>query len=125
MSKDEKRLRWIGPAYSELQGFPAGARHRAGYELGFVQEGKDPEDWKPMESVGPGAREIRIRTHEGGTVQHRVIYVARFEEAVYVLHAFQKTTRATSEHNLAVARARYAQMLRQRQDSGNSGGGPR
>jgi phage-related protein len=81
-----------------------------------VQRGLEPKDWKPMESVGPGAREIRVRTHEGGTVQHRVVYVARFEEAVYVLHAFQKTTQATSQHNVDVARARYAQLLRERRE---------
>jgi phage-related protein len=76
-----------------------------------------------MEIVGPGAREIRVRTHEGGTVQHRVVYVAKFDEAVYVLHAFEKKTRATSQHNIEVARARYAQMLRQRQSHVKPGSG--
>ena len=71
-----------------------------------------------METIGPGACEIRVRTHQGGAVQHRVIYVARFKEAVYVLHAFQKTTQATSQHNVDVARARYAQLLRERENRG-------
>ncbi|HEX6912457.1 MAG TPA: type II toxin-antitoxin system RelE/ParE family toxin [Longimicrobium sp.] len=116
MSSDEKPLEWIGRARAELLSFPPAAVHQAGYSLGFVQEGETPPDCKPMEIIGPGACEIRVRTLEGGTVQYRVIYVAKFQEAVYVLHAFQKTTRATSQHNIDVARARYAQMLRQRPD---------
>lgn len=115
MSRDEKPLEWIGRSRAELLSFPPAAVHDAGYNLGQVQRGKEPQDWKPMESVGPGAREIRVRTFEGGTLQHRVIYVARFEEAIYVLHAFEKRTQATSQHNLEVARVRYRQMVRQRQ----------
>jgi phage-related protein len=105
--------------------FPPAARRIAGYNLGFLQEGDEPEDWKPMEAVGSGACELRIRTHEGGTVQRRVIYVARFQEAVYVLHAFAKKTQSTSQHNIEVARARYAQMLRERQDRTRPQGGER
>lgn len=116
MSRDEKPLEWVGRSYAEFMAFPHTAIRKAGRELGFVQEGEEPEDWKPMEAIGPGACEIRVRTHEGGTVQHRVVYVARFAEAVYVLHAFQKATQATSQHNLDLARARYAQMLRERRD---------
>ncbi len=93
----------------------------AGYALWDVQRGKAPADWKPMSHVGDGACEIRVRTHVGGTVQHRVIYVAKFDEAVYVLHAFQKRTQATSQHNIEVGRARYTQLLRQRQDRNNPG----
>lgn len=110
-----KKLEWIGPSYREFQGLPAGARRRAGFELRQVQDGDEPDDWKPMENIGPGACELRVRTYEGGWVQHRVIYVARFPEAVYVLHAFQKKTQATSRHNLDVARARYRQMVQERQ----------
>jgi phage-related protein len=123
MPRKQKPLEWIGRARDELDGFPRDARHRAGFNLRKVQKGEAPEEWKPMESIGPGACEIRIRTHQGGTVQHRVVYVAKFQEAVYVLHAFQKTTQATSQHNVDVARARYAQMLRERQDGNLPGKG--
>jgi phage-related protein len=116
MPGKQKPLEWVARAHDELADFPREARHAAGLNLRQVQKGEAPQDWKAMERVGQGAREIRIRTHEGGTVQHRVIYVAKFEEAVYVLHAFRKTTEATSQHNVEVARARYAQMLRERQD---------
>ena len=68
-----------------------------------------------MESVGPGAREIRVQTWDGGVVQHRVVYVAKFAEAIYVLHAFPKKTEQTSPHNLQVARARYREMLARRE----------
>jgi phage-related protein len=121
MSRDEKPVEWIGRARYEFLSFPPSAVNEAGYSLGFVQEGDEPENWKPMESIGPGACEIRVRTRQGGTVQYRVIYVAKFPEAIYVLHAFEKKTRATSQHNIDVARARYAQMLRERQDRGKPG----
>jgi phage-related protein len=106
-----KKVEWIGPARRELRDFPPPARREAGINLKLVQDGLDPEDWKPMESVGPGAREIRVRTFDGGTMQHRVIYVAKFAEAVYVLHAFEKKTEQTSLHDVEVAAARYRQML--------------
>lgn len=67
-----------------------------------------------MEIVGPGAREIRVRTFDGGTIQHRVIYVAKFTEMVYVLHAFEKKTEQTSPHHIEVAATRYRQMLAMR-----------
>lgn len=117
---EEKPVEWIGPSRKELLSFPPAAVHEAGYNLGMVQEGGDPKDWKPMETIGPGACEIRVRTHEGGTVHYRVVYVAKFKEAIYVLHAFEKKTRVTSPHNIEVARARYAQMLRERWERENS-----
>lgn len=123
MVSNQKPLRWIGRAQDELAGFPPEARHAAGYALWEVQQGKVPQDWKPMNQIGEGACEIRVRTHAGGTMQHRVIYVAKFQEAVYVLHAFQKRTQATSPHNIDVGRARYAQMLRERQDRNIPRGG--
>ena len=70
----------------------------------MVQVGRDPDDWKAMPTVGSGVREIRVRDEAGA---FRVIYVARFEDAVYVLHAFQKKTRQTSRADLELARARY------------------
>ncbi|HEU0013806.1 MAG TPA: type II toxin-antitoxin system RelE/ParE family toxin [Longimicrobium sp.] len=106
----------MGASYRELRAFPRVAQREAGHELESVQNGDPPTDWKPMDTVGPGACEIRVRTHEGGTVHHRVIYVAKFPEAVYVLHAFQKLTRKTAPHNLELAKARYRQMLRERAD---------
>jgi len=90
--------------------FPALAKREAGYQLDRVQHGLDPMDWKPMKSVGQGVREIRIQ-HEG---QYRVIYVASFEEKVYVLHAFQKKTPKTSKQDLDAARRAFKEVERQR-----------
>ena len=94
----------MGSAKEDLSAFPKPARIRAGHELFMVQVGRDPDDWKPMSTVGPGVCEIRVRDQAGA---FRVIYVARFEHAVYVLHAFQKKSRKTSRADMELARQRY------------------
>jgi phage-related protein len=74
------------------------------------QNGLDPADWKPMQTVGPGVKEIRIhRPHE-----HRVIYVAQFPEAVYVLSAFEKKTQETPDRYLDAARRAYGKVQESR-----------
>ena len=70
----------------------------------MVQSGRDPDDWKPISVIGPGAREIRVRDSSGA---FRVIYVAKFEDAIYVLHAFQKKTQKTAVNDLDLAKERY------------------
>ena len=97
-------MRFIATARKDLAEFPQSARRRAGYELFMVQVEREPADFKPVPSVGPGAYEIRVRDEAGA---FRVIYVAKFAHAVYVLHAFQKKTRKTSRADLALARRRY------------------
>lgn len=99
-----KPVRFVGSAKNDLSAFPKSARNRAGHELFMVQVGREPDDWKPMTSVGQGACEIRVRDPEGA---FRVVYVASFEDAVYVLHAFQKKSRKTSRSDLKLARRRY------------------
>ncbi len=81
--------------------------------MGKVQAGLDPDDWKPFDDVGPGTREIRIRDASG---IHRVMYVAKFEEAIYVLHCFQKKTGATAKHDKDIAEVRYRVVARDRKD---------
>ena len=80
----------------------------AGHQLDQIQHGRDPDDWKPMPSVGPGVREIRIRDAAGA---FRVIYVAKFGSTIYVLHCFQKKTPATRKGDLDLARNRYRDLL--------------
>jgi phage-related protein len=99
-----KHVRFMGSAKDDRSAFPRPARIRAGHELFMVQVGRDPDDWKPMTTVGPGAREIRVRDAAGA---FRVIYVAQFEDAVYVLHAFQKKSRKNSQADVRLARQRY------------------
>ena len=99
-----KAVRFVGTAREDLAAFPEPARRTAGYELFMVQVGREPSDFKPMPDVGHGVYEIRVRDRAG---TFRVIYVARFDEAVYVLHAFQKKTAKASRLDIEVARRRY------------------
>jgi phage-related protein len=75
-----------------------------------VQQGLEPNDWKPLPSVGPGVQEIRIHTG----LEHRVFYVAKFAEGVYVLHAFEKRTRETPKRELELARDRFRALVMKR-----------
>ncbi|MHB1039979.1 MAG: type II toxin-antitoxin system RelE/ParE family toxin [Desulfobacteria bacterium] len=86
-----------------------GSRRRAGWPS---RTSRNRVDWKPMPSVGQGVSEIRIHTR----VEHRVFYIAKFSEGIYVLHAFQKRTRKTSKTDIDLARRRHGQLIRDRQD---------
>jgi phage-related protein len=112
----DKVLVWIGASFEDLREFPPDARRAAGYELRRVQRGLLPTDWKPMPDVGQGVNEVRIHT---GT-EHRVLYVAKFEEAVYVLHAFEKKSQQTRETDLALARRRLQQVEELRREKRKS-----
>ncbi len=98
-----------GSSLDDLRAFPTSARREAGYQLDRVQQGLDPDDWKPMSSIGVGVREIRIRDKGA----FRVIYVARLKEAVFVLHCFRKKSQKTSREDLALASSRYKELLQE------------
>ena len=104
-----KPLLWMGGSKEDLSAFPSDARRDAGYGLYLVQCGKEPSDWKPMPSIGAGVCEIRV--HEAGGA-FRVIYLARRSEGIYVLHCFQKKTQKTARTDLALAKRRFAQLMR-------------
>ena len=106
-----KPVEFRGGSLADLRAFPAAARREAGHQIDQVQQGRDPDDWKPMTTVGPGVREIRIRDAAGA---FRVLYVARLEEAIYVLHCFQKKTQRTSKADLELASRRYRELMRER-----------
>jgi phage-related protein len=74
-----------------------------------VQCGLDPDDWKPMASLGSGVREIRVRDPSGA---FRTIYVATRPEAIYVLLCFRKTTPKTARQDIDLARQRLARVPR-------------
>ncbi len=99
---------FLATSLADLRSFPALARQRAGYQLDLVQAGRDPDDWKPMPSIGAGVREIRIREASG---TFRVIYVATFAEAIFVLHCFRKTTQKTARADLDLAARRYRTII--------------
>lgn len=114
MATVEKEVFWVGSTLDDLRAFPEDARSIAGHQLHLVQQGLEPDDWKPMGSVGSGVHELRVHT----AMEHRVFYVAKFAEGIYVLHAFQKKTRQTSERDLELARERYRAVLKHRQETG-------
>ena len=105
-----KPVEFRAGALDDLRAFPPAARREAGYQLDQVQQGRDPDDWKPMSTIGQGVREIRIRDADGA---FRVIYVAKFETAIYVLHCFQKKTQKTSREDIALASRRYKDLLKE------------
>ena len=111
MTKD---LRWVGGALDELRDFPEESRREAGHQLHLVQLGQQPDDWRPMPTVGPGVIELRLH----GDTEHRVFYVATFREAVYVLHAFEKKTRQTAKADLELGRDNLKELRRWRRDQG-------
>ena len=103
-----RRVEFVGRSRDGLRSFPGSAREIAGRQLLLVQNGAMPTDWKPMKSIGPGVAEIRVHDTSGA---YRVIYVVKFEEAIYVLHCFEKKSAKTSRNDLAVAAARYKHLV--------------
>lgn len=108
-----KPLHFVGSSREGLRELPENARETAGHQLFKVQQGKEPDDWKPMPTVGAGVQEIRV-WDESGT--YRVLYVAKFEEAVYVLHAFEKRSQKTVKGDIQLAKSRYAELLKWRKE---------
>lgn len=109
---DAKPLYWVGSSREDLRELPETVRRELGFDLRRVQLGEMPRDWKPMASVGVGVVEIRVRI--GGA--YRLMYVAKFAEAIYVLHVFQKKTQKTSAMDIGVARARLGAVRRDRRE---------
>ena len=107
---DPKPVEFRGSALDDLRSFPLSARREAGHQIDQVQNGQEPDDWKPIATVGQGVREIRIRDADGA---FRVMYVAKFADAVYVLHCFQKKTQKTSRTDLDLATKRYRDLLKE------------
>jgi len=99
-----KPVFFLGSSQDDLRAMPKGARQNLGEELLRVQLGGEPTDFQPMPSVAMGAYEIRYKDASGA---FRVIYVAKFADAVYVLHAFQKKTEKTAKPDIDLAIKRY------------------
>ena len=104
-----KPIEFLGDSLRSLREFPDDAKRDAGYQLDRVQHGLQPDDFKPMPTIGKGVEEIRVRDDSGA---YRIIYTARLADAVYVLHAFQKKTQATSKRDIELARQRFALLSR-------------
>lgn len=112
MHPEKKPVAFMGSALEDLREFPQDARRAAGFQLDTVQHGEEPDDWKPMPQIGSGVCEIRVRDEAG---IFRIMYVAKFPEAVYVLHVFQKKTQTMSPRDMDLASVRYRQMIAMRQ----------
>jgi len=107
-----KTVTFRGTALTDLCRFPPSARREAGYQLDKVQNGEQPNDSKPMPTIGAGVSELRIRDVAGA---FRVVYVAKFEQSVHVLHCFQKKTQQTSQADMALASKRYREIYQEQQ----------
>jgi phage-related protein len=109
-----KAIEFWGDSLDVVRGFPESVRSTVGYQLDRLQRGMQPDDFRPMKTIGPGVEELRVRV-EGNA--YRVIYIARMADAVHVLHAFQKKSQKTSRADLDVA-ARRLQQVRARAGEG-------
>ena len=103
-----KPVSFLGDSLDRLRGFPDGARREAGFQIERLQRGLEPDDWKPLKTIGAGVREIRVRDQAR---TFRVVYLASLTDAVYVRHAFQKKTRTTPQRDLDTAIARYKALV--------------
>ncbi|MEK6750527.1 MAG: type II toxin-antitoxin system RelE/ParE family toxin [Pseudomonadota bacterium] len=107
-----KDIVFCGRSLDAIKAFTPRARQETGYQLDKVQQGDNPTDWKPMPLIGAGVREIRITDANG---IFRVIYVAHDDDAVYVLHAFQKKSQKTSLLDIEAATRAFKQLVKERQ----------
>ena len=107
-----KPVVFIGDSLDAVRSFPDGARREVGFQIDRLQRGHNPDDWKPMKTIGPGVREIRVRDASGS---YRAIYIATIGDAIYVLHAFRKTTQGTPKRDLDLATARFRDLMRRDQ----------
>jgi phage-related protein len=105
-----KPIQWLGDSRDRLRRFPQAARREIGYQLSLVQAGRSASDWKPFPLVGAGVIEIRV--HAEG--EYRVFYVAKFHDAVFVLHVFAKKTRKASALDVELGKKRYRELLERR-----------
>ncbi|KVH58243.1 hypothetical protein WS89_18940 [Burkholderia sp. MSMB1072] len=103
-----KPVVFIGSALDALRDFPPAVRREAGHQIDQAQRGLAPDDWKPMRTIGVGVREIRLRDASGA---FRIVYVATFANAVYVLHCFRKQSARTSKADIELAARRYRALL--------------
>ncbi len=103
-----KSIHWLGDTYRAVKAYPVTVRQNIGYNLDKVQRGLEAEDWKPMQSVGRGVKEIRIHEEK----EYRILYVAKFAEVIYVLHSFVKKTQQTAQKDIELGRQRYSEMMK-------------
>lgn len=114
-SSTSKSAEWIGDSLDVVKSWSVKVKEDVGRQLRKVQDGEQPTNFKPMKTVGSGVYELK---HSDDGNQYRVFYVVKFEEAMYILHAFTKKTQKTSNTDLDLATQRYKQLLKDRKDNG-------
>jgi phage-related protein len=102
-----KDLVWLGTTLDDIRNYPFDVKQDIGYNLDKVQRGLEPSDWKPVATIGAGVKEIRIHCRN----EYRVLYVAKFDEAIYILNSFVKKTQQTPVKEIALAKKRYAELI--------------
>ena len=123
MSRDERPLEWIGSSRKDLLKLPADVRNLFGYALHFAQRGGQHQAAKVLKGFGgAGVLEV-VENDAGGT--YRAVYTVRFEEAVFVLHCFQKKSKsgiATPKEDMDIVRARLkiAEIVAKEMSDGSS-----
>lgn len=118
---NRKPIHWVGSTLEDVKQFPDNIKREIGFDLDLVQQGLLPRDYKAMKNLGSGIMEIRVRDISGA---FRLVYVAKFEDAIYCLHGFhlhgfQKKTQKTSSKDLAIIKARYAAIIKELQNGKN------
>lgn len=103
-----KTIYWCGTSYKDLKALPKDAQRVMGRQLDKVQRNLDPSDWKPMSSIGPGVREIRVHLDN----EYRTIYTLKHKDSIYVLHVFTKKTQKTSKKDIDLAKERFRQYVK-------------
>ena len=98
---------WLGDSLDVVRAYSEAVRRAIGSELRLLQSGDKPLHARPLKTVGHGVWELKITGAEG---QFRVVYVVKRNDKIYVLHAFQKKTQQTSQHDIELARVRFKEI---------------
>tara|TARA_R100001132_G_C3193281_1_gene44141 strand:- start:149 stop:514 length:366 start_codon:yes stop_codon:yes gene_type:complete len=108
-----KSIDWRGSTLKDIRNdkiFSYEARKQAGHQLSLLQAGLEPDNWKPLDNLGPGIKEIRIRTNGNA---YRIVYLAKFSDCIYILHCFKKTTQVIKLQDRKLIDQRYKAVLKE------------
>jgi phage-related protein len=115
---EEKEIVWWPKNLSEeiKEEWPFNLRKEVGFQLGRVQQGLEPDHYRNMPTIGAGVKEIKLQ--DENKTQYRLIYIAKFEEAIYVFHVItKKTTEQTSSQDILTASKRLKEIIEHRKKS--------
>jgi phage-related protein len=106
----EKNIEWVGSSKDDLLMFPKEVKQKAGFQLHRVQSDLEPDDWKPLDNIGSGIKEIRLHDDAG---IYRVVYIAKFKNVVYVLHCFSKKENRIKQKDKEIIITRYKSIKKE------------